>query len=68
EALELPFDGDEGEAEAEFRAALEKLRDAAEMRDFAQLQSKAQQCGVAGLSATEKQAYIQFLTTRGKRI
>ncbi|MFV5215810.1 DNA primase [Azonexus caeni] len=68
EALELPFDGDDGEAEAEFRAALEKLRDAAEMRDFAQLQSKAQQCGVAGLSATEKQAYIQFLTTRGKRI
>ncbi len=68
EALELPFDGDNGEAEAEFRAALEKLRDAAEMRDFAQLQAKAQQCGVAGLSATEKQAYIQFLTTRGKRI
>lgn len=68
EALELPFDGDDGEAEAEFRAALEKLRDAAEMRDFAQLQAKAQQCGVAGLSATEKQAYIQFLTTRGKRI
>jgi DNA primase len=68
EALELPFDGDDGEAEAEFRAAVEKLRDAAEMRDFAQLQSKAQQCGVAGLSATEKQAYIQFLTTRGKRI
>jgi DNA primase len=68
EALELPFDGDDGEAEAEFRAAVAKLRDAAEMRDFAQLQSKAQQCGVAGLSATEKQAYIQFLTTRGKRI
>ncbi|WP_374324078.1 DNA primase [Azonexus sp.] len=71
EALELPFDGDDGddgEAEAEFRAAVEKLQDAAEMRDFAQLQSKAQQCGVAGLSAMEKQAYIQFLTTRGKRI
>ena len=32
------------------------------MRRFAELQMKAQQFGVAGLSAEEKQAYIQFLT------
>ena len=34
------------------------------MRRFAELQMKAQQFGVAGLSAEEKQAYIQFLTRK----
>ncbi len=68
EVLETPLDEDGDALVAEFQAAIEKLRDAEEMRHFADLQMKAQQCGVAGLSATEKQAYIQFLTTRGKRI
>lgn len=66
EVLEMSFD--DAEADAEFRAAIDKLQAAGEMQQFALLQAKAQQCGVAGLSATEKQAYIQFLTTRGKRI
>ena len=65
ELLGLPFD--EEEAEAEFRATLDKLQDNGQMRQFAELQIKAQQFGVAGLSAAEKQAYIQFLSTRGNR-
>ncbi len=62
ELLDLPFDEDE--ADAEFRATLEKLQESADMRRFAELQMKAQQFGVAGLSAEEKQAYIQFLTRK----
>ncbi|MFV0371114.1 MAG: DNA primase [Azonexus sp.] len=62
ELLDLPFDEDE--ADAEFRATLEKLQESAGMRRFAELQMKAQQFGVAGLSAEEKQAYIQFLTRK----
>ena len=65
ELIGLPFD--EEEAEAEFHATVEKLQDGGQMRQFAELQSKAQQFGVAGLSAAEKQAYIQFLSTRGNR-
>jgi DNA primase len=65
ELLGLPFD--EGEADAEFHATVEKLQDSGQMRQFAELQTKAQQFGVAGLSAAEKQAYIQFLSTRGNR-
>jgi len=65
ELLGLPFD--EEEAEAEFRATVEKLQEGGQMRQFAELQVKAQQFGVAGLSAAEKQAYIQFLSTRGNR-
>lgn len=62
ELLDLPFDEDE--ADAEFHATLEKLKGSADMRRFAELQMKAQQFGVAGLSAEEKQAYIQFLTRK----
>ncbi len=65
ELLSLPFD--EGEADAEFHATVEKLRGSEQMRVFADLQTKAQQFGVAGLSAAEKQAYIQLLSTRGNR-
>ena len=52
---------DEAEAETEFRDTVEKLRAAEQKRLFAELQLKAQQFGVAGLSAAEKQAYIQLL-------
>ncbi len=65
ELLGLPFDEDE--AETEFRDTLEKLQEGGEKRAFDELQAKAQQFGVAGLSAAEKQAYIQFLATRSKR-
>ena len=64
ELLALPFD--EEEAEAEFRATLLKFQENAQMRQFADLQRKAQQFGVAGLTAAEKQAYIQFVST-GKK-
>ena len=65
ELLGLPFD-EEG-ADSEFRDTLEKLQAGGEKRAFDELQLKAQQFGVAGLSAAEKQAYIQFLATRSKR-
>jgi len=65
ELLGLPFD-EEG-ADSEFRDTLEKLQAGGEKRAFDELQMKAQQFGVAGLSAAEKQAYIQFLATRSKR-
>jgi len=65
ELLGLPFD-EEG-ADAEFRDTLEKLQEGDEKRAFDELQRKAQQFGVAGLSAAEKQAYIQFLTTKANR-
>lgn len=55
---------DEAEAEGEFRDTLEKLQEGGQKRAFAELQTKAQQFGVAGLSAAEKQAYIQLLTGR----
>jgi DNA primase len=51
----------------EFRDTLEKLQEGGEKRAFDELQAKAQQFGVAGLSAAEKQAYIQFLAMRSKR-
>ncbi|MCE1183295.1 MAG: DNA primase [Rhodocyclales bacterium] len=65
ELLGLPFD--EEEAEVEFRDIVSKLHAADEMREFEQLQAKAQQFGVAGLSAAEKQAYIRILATRSNR-
>lgn len=65
ELLGLPFD-EEG-ADTEFRDTLEKLQEGGEKRAFDELQMKAQQFGVAGLSAAEKQAYIQFLTTKANR-
>ncbi|MDE2440219.1 MAG: DNA primase [Betaproteobacteria bacterium] len=65
ELLGLPFD-EEG-ADTEFRDTLEKLQEGNQKRAFDELQMKAQQFGVAGLSAAEKQAYIQFLTTKANR-
>jgi DNA primase len=58
---------DEAEAEEEFRDTLEKLQEGEQKRLFADLQAKAQQFGVAGLSAAEKQAYIQLLSGRQNR-
>ncbi|WP_234087231.1 DNA primase [Azonexus sp. R2A-61] len=63
ELLGLPFDEDE--ALAEFRGSLDKLAAAGHKREFEALQAKAQQFGVAGLSATEKQTYIRLLSSRG---
>ena len=65
ELLSLPFDEDE--ADTEFRDTLEKLQASDEKRAFDALQAKAQQFGVAGLSAAEKEAYIRFLAARSKR-
>ncbi len=65
ELLGLPFD-EEG-AEAEFRDTLDKLQAGSEKRAFDVLQAKAQQFGVAGLSAAEKQAYLQLLNNQAKR-
>ena len=63
ELLGQPFD--EGEAETEFRDTLERLQEGGQKRAFAELQIKAQQFGVAGLSAAEKVAYVGFLTKLG---
>ena len=65
ELLGQPFD--ETEAETEFCDTLEKLRSGEQKRLFAELQTKAQQFGVAGLSAAEKQAYIQLLAAQQYR-
>ncbi|MDP3540743.1 MAG: DNA primase [Azonexus sp.] len=65
ELLDQQFD--EAEAEEEFRDTLEKLQEGEQKRLFADLQAKAQQFGVAGLSAAEKQAYIQLLSGRQNR-
>ncbi len=65
ELLGQPFD--EAEAETEFRDTLEKLQEGEQKRLFADLQTKAQQFGVAGLSAAEKQAYIQLLSGKQKQ-
>ncbi len=64
ELLELPFD-EEG-AETEFRDTIEKLQAGGHKRRFEELQGKAQQFGVAGLSAAEKMEYIALLSSRGK--
>jgi DNA primase len=65
ELLGQPFD--ETEADTEFRDTLEKLRAGEQKRLFGELQMKAQQFGVAGLSAAEKQAYIQLLGSQQNR-
>lgn len=65
ELLGQPFD--ESEAETEFRDTLEKLQEGEQKRLFADLQTKAQQFGVAGLSAAEKQTYIQLLSGKQKQ-
>lgn len=65
ELLGQPFD--EAEADMEFRDTIEKLHGGEQKRQFDELQTKAQQFGVAGLSAAEKQAYIQLLAGRTNR-
>ena len=65
ELLDHPFD--EGEAEAEFRATLDKLQEGDQKRAFAELQTRVQKLGVAGLTPEEKQAYIDLLANRGNR-
>ncbi|MDR2838075.1 MAG: DNA primase, partial [Azonexus sp.] len=65
ELLGLSFD--ETESETEFRDTVEKLHAAESRRRFAELQLKAQQFGVAGLSASEKQAYIELLGKQQNR-
>ncbi len=64
ELLGQPFD--EEESDLEFSDTLDKLQEGGQKRAFAELQAKAQQFGVAGLSAAEKLAYIQLLANRGK--
>ena len=59
ELMALPFAEDE--AAAEFAACLDKLRQGQQKQAFAELQAKAQRFGVAGLSAEEKQAYLELL-------
>ncbi|MDR2678764.1 MAG: toprim domain-containing protein, partial [Zoogloeaceae bacterium] len=53
--------------EAEFSAALELLRQGAEQAGFADLQVKARQFGVAGLSAEEKETYLHLLMQKNNR-
>ncbi len=65
ELLGHPFD--EGEAEAEFHATLEKLREGDQKRAFAELQTRVQKLGVTGLTPEEKKAYIGLLANRGNR-
>jgi DNA primase len=64
ELLGNPFD--EGEAETEFHATLEKLQEGDQKRAFAELQIRVQKLGVAGLTPEEKLAYIR-LSNREKR-
>jgi DNA primase len=64
ELLGNPFD--EGEAETEFHATVEKLQEGDQKRAFAELQIRVQKLGVAGLTPEEKQDYIR-LSNREKR-
>ena len=65
ELLGQPFD--EAESDTEFRDTLEKLQEGGHKRAFAELQTRVQKLGVAGLTPEEKQAYISLLANRGNR-
>lgn len=65
ELLGLPFD--ESQVDEEFRDTVKKLEESGDKRQFEELQAKAGQYGVAGLSAAEKQAFIALLAKRSKR-
>jgi DNA primase len=65
ELLAQPFD--EGEAEAEFGATLDKLQESGQKRAFAELQARVQRLGVTGLTPEEKRAYVDLLANRGNR-
>ena len=62
-AAEL-MEGDipDDEIDSEFEGALLRLSDGARKMAFADLQTKAQRLGVAGLSPEEKQAYLALLS------
>jgi DNA primase len=62
ELLELPFNGEE--ADQEFLDTLGRLQEGDQKRAFAEIQIKAQQFGVAGLTPEEKQTYLQLLAKR----
>ena len=59
ELLGLPLSDEE--AQAEFSSGVEKLLQEGEKRAFAELQRRAQQFGVSGLTAEEKQSYLRLL-------
>ena len=65
ELLGLTLDeGEEQAIESEFADALSKLRAGGKRQAFAELQTKAQRLGVAGLTPEEKEAYLKLLTQR----
>ncbi len=57
----LAFPLSEEEIDAEFVDSLTKLQGIDQKQQFAELQQKAQRFGVAGLSAEEKQRYLELL-------
>jgi len=55
---------DESLVDSEFQASLERLQESHEKLAFDALQAKARQFGVAGLSESEKSAYLSFLSQK----
>jgi DNA primase len=64
ELLQQPYA--EGDIDAEFEGAVARLQEAENKRNFDLLQEKVSKLGVAGLSAEEKQHYLQALGARGR--
>ena len=64
ELMQQPFA--EEEIKAEFDGAIARLLEGVNKRTFDVLQEKAQKLGVAGLSAEEKQHYLEALAARGR--
>lgn len=60
----LSNDFDEEQIDSEFSGAIEQLLKQHQSRKFQNLQKKAQQLGVAGLSGDEKQDYLRLLGTQ----
>ncbi|MDR2637231.1 MAG: DNA primase [Zoogloeaceae bacterium] len=59
---------EEADVEREFSAALQRLQADERQAEFAGLQEKARLFGVAGLSADEKQRYVELLSARSKSV
>ena len=57
---------DEAEVEAEFAGALLRLGEGGQKKAFAELQSRVQRLGVAGLTPEEKSEYLGLLSGGGK--
>ena len=57
---------DEAEVEAEFAGALLRLGEGGQKKAFAELQSRVQRLGVAGLTPEEKSEYLGLLSGVGK--